>query len=225
MIRAGAAQPTVERPASPGAVVQAAPDIERARVVLARVLERPEFRRSVLAAGVDRLRQRLSAWFLRTWERLVGNRVAPRRLALVLAWILALCALAALSSVVVRSVLRARRMTPFGVSPAVSSRKTSRAWAREALAATDPREAVRCLYNAAICRLEEEGAWRADDTRTPREYVRLLPSGHARRAVVEQVAVLFEQVWYRARPASPDDCQVVARELEVLGCVRSGRAI
>ncbi len=200
------------------------PRIEQARVVLARVLERPEFRRSVLAAAADRLRQQWSSWFLRAWERIVGGRMAPRTLALVLAWIVTLSALAALSSVVVRSVMRARIVTPLGVGPAASARKASGVWAREARAAADPREAVRCLYNAAICRLEEEGAWRADATRTPREYVRLLPAGHARRPVVEEVAALFEQVWYRARPAGADDCQRVTRELEVLGCVRSGRA-
>jgi hypothetical protein len=55
--------------------------------------------------------------------------------------------------------------------------------------------------------------------------VRMLPSGHRRRPIVEEVAALFEQVWYRARPAVPDDSQRVVRELEVLGCVRSGRVI
>ncbi len=172
------------------------PRIGQARVVLARVLERPEFRRSVLAAAADRLRQQWSSWFLRTWERIAGGRMAPRTLALALAWIVTLSALAALSSLIVRAIMRARLVTPLGVGPAVSHRKVSGVWAREALAAADPREAVRCLYNAAICRLEEEGAWRADAARTPREYVRLLPAGHARRAVIEAVAALFEQVWY-----------------------------
>jgi hypothetical protein len=215
-------------PAAPlpnGAAAGGAPDIHQARVVLTRVLERPEFRRSVLAAAADRLRQRLSSWFLRTWERITGGRIAPRTLALALAWIVTLSALAALSSAVVRSVMRARPTTPLDVRPAASARMGSGVWAREALAAADAREAVRCLYNAAICRLEEEGAWRADATRTPREYVRLLPSGHARRPVVEEVAALFEQVWYRGRPAAADDRQHVTRELEALGCVRSSRAI
>ena len=148
VIRAVAAQPTVERLASPGAVVQAAPDIERARVCL----------RGPRAARVQAERARgwhrpASAAAVRAVPAHVG---APRRQSRGPApagarprRILAARALAALSSVVVRSILRARRMTPLGVSPAVSSRKTSRAWAREALAATDPREAVRCLDNAA----------------------------------------------------------------------------
>jgi hypothetical protein len=199
-------------------------DIASAHAVLESVLARPEFARNVFVSAAGQLRDRIRAWFARQWERFVGRRVGGREVALVLAWIVAFCALAALASWVVRSIVGARA-TGIGVPPPPAVRKSSRAWTRDALAATDPREAVRCLYNAAISRLEEEGVWRADDTRTPREYVRLLPSGHRRRPIVEEVAGLFEQVWYRARPVAPDDSQRVARELEVLGCVRSGRVI
>jgi hypothetical protein len=209
--------------AMPGGDARA--DMSAAHATLASVLARPEFARNVFASAAGRLRDRVRAWFLRQWERLVGNRVAGREAARLFAWILAFCALAALASWIVRTVVRTRAATRIGAEPPANLRKSSRAWARDALAAADPREAVRCLYNAAICRLEEEGAWRADDSRTPREYVRMLPSGHRRRPIVEEVAALFEQVWYRARPADSDDSQRVVRELEVLGCVRSGRVI
>lgn len=220
----GAASLTVSAQSS-GIAAAKPPDIQQAHAVLARVLARPEFGTSPAALMMDRWRRRVANWFLRTWDRLVGRRVAPRAVAEMLAWILALAALAAIATWVARAALRTRPASDIGASPPVSARKTSRMWAREALAAGDPREAVRCLYNAAICRIEEEGAWKADESRTPREYVRLLPLSHARRGTMEQVAGLFEQVWYRARPASPDDGEQVARELEVLGCVRSGRVI
>lgn len=207
------------------AASDAAADISAAQAALASVLARPEFARNVFVSAASQLRDRIRAWFMRQWDRFIGRRVGGRGAALVLAWIVAFCALAVLASWIVRSIAGTRAATGIGVPPPSAVRRSSRAWARDALAATDPRDAVRCLYNAAICRLEEEGVWRADDTRTPREYVRMLPSGHRRRPIVEEVAALFEQVWYRARPAAPDDSQRVLRELEVLGCVRSGRVI
>lgn len=200
-------------------------DSSAAHAALASVLARPEFARNVFVSAAGQLRDRIRSWFVRQWDRLIGRRVTGRAAALALAWMVAFCALAVLASWIVRSIVGTRAATGIGVPPPSAVRKSSRAWARDALAATDPRDAVRCLYNAAICRLEEEGAWRADDTRTPREYVRMLPSGHRRRPILEEVAALFEQVWYRARPAAPDDSQRVVRELEVLGCVRSGRVI
>src|SRR3712207_7448718 len=38
----------------------------------------------------------------------------------------------------------------------------------------------RCAYHAALCRMEEQGVWRVEDSRTPREYLRLLPPGDPR---------------------------------------------
>ena len=85
----------------------------------------------------------------------------------------------------------------------------------------DPREAVRCAYRAAVASLEEEGAWRADDTRTPREHLRLLPSGHRRRAIFADVAGRFEGVWFGGRTPTSDDARMVLSRLEELGCLRA----
>jgi hypothetical protein len=38
----------------------------------------------------------------------------------------------------------------------------------------EARDAVRAAFNAALLRLEEEGVWRADESRTPREHLQLL---------------------------------------------------
>ena len=50
---------------------------------------------------------------------------------------------------------------------------------------------------AVISRLEEEGAWRLDDTRTPREYLRLLPADHRRRRVARYHRELVEVLGQR----------------------------
>jgi hypothetical protein len=92
--------------------------------------------------------------------------------------------------------------------------------------AGDVREAVRVAYHAALIRVEEQGTWRLDDTRTPREYVRMLPAGDTRQAPLVDMTRRFEQIWYGNRAAGDEDAASVASDLEVLGCLRPGeRAI
>jgi hypothetical protein len=96
---------------------------------------------------------------------------------------------------------------------------SAREWARRAASVDDVREAVRCAYRAATGRLEEEGVWRVDDARTPREYLRLLPADHRRRGPLADVAGRFEEIWYGARPATPDDRRTVLGRLRELECL------
>jgi Domain of unknown function (DUF4129) len=52
-----------------------------------------------------------------------------------------------------------------------------------------------------LFRLEEQGVWRVDESRTPREYLSLLKPRDARYAALVDLTREFEQVWYAARPA------------------------
>jgi hypothetical protein len=63
------------------------------------------------------------------------------------------------------------------------------------------REAVHCLYWAAIVLLESRRAWRHNPTRTPREYVRLLQPGSAQQMGLRKLTQIFERVWYGLRDA------------------------
>jgi len=67
------------------------------------------------------------------------------------------------------------------------------------------REAVHCLYWAAIVRLEARRAWRHNPTRTPREYVRLLKPGSPQRWALGGLTQILERVWYGLREASDED--------------------
>jgi hypothetical protein len=101
---------------------------------------------------------------------------------------------------------------------AVVPRLTSREWAAKARAALrdgDAREAIRCGYHAVLFRLEEQGVWRVDESRTPREYLSLLKAQDARHAALVDLTREFEQVWYAARPA---DGRGLLERLEVFGC-------
>lgn len=197
------------------------------RAVLDRVLARPEFQRTATAIIIERIGERVSGWVLQTWDRLGLARLGTARAARGLAWILGLLALAALTWWLVQSLQRSGSRQAFRIG-AVPVRRSARAWAREALAASragDRREAARCAYHATVVRLQEEGAWREDETRTPREYLRLLPAEHRRRALVADLTGRFERAWYGSANGSPDDTRAMLAHLEELGCLASDRGM
>jgi hypothetical protein len=194
-------------------------DAQLTRATLQQVLARPEFAERRGESWIKRLRDQVSQWLLRLWERMGGERLGRRSTAVALAWIAVLAALGVLASWIVGILVRASSGTRLNLAPAQSRRVSARAWALQAASAADPREAARCAYHAAVRRLEEEGAWRMDDARTPREYLRLLPSGHGRRTVLADITNRFEQIWYGGRTATADDRQQVIARLKDLGCL------
>jgi hypothetical protein len=102
--------------------------------------------------------------------------------------------------------------------------KSRRAWldfssrAAQAEQAGDHREAIRLAYWAGIYRLEELGVWRAEITRTHREYLRLIPRDAAQREPLAAITRTFELSWYGGQPASADEFHNVANQLEMMGC-------
>ena len=79
------------------------------------------------------------------------------------------------------------------------------------------REAVHCLYWAAIVRLEARRAWRHNPTRTPREYVRLLKPGSPQQGALRSLTQILERVWYGLRDASDEDYQQARSLFDGLG--------
>ncbi|HVB33806.1 MAG TPA: DUF4129 domain-containing protein [Patescibacteria group bacterium] len=97
-----------------------------------------------------------------------------------------------------------------------------RTWAAEALAAAargEFREAIRCAYWAAVARLEEQGAFPADRSRTPRELLRLLAPGAGERGPFRELTESFELAWYGYRSPSPADWEKTKLQLEKIGCL------
>jgi hypothetical protein len=81
-------------------------------------------------------------------------------------------------------------------------------WARKAeeqAAAGAWREAVHCLYWAAIVMLEGKRLWRTNRARTPREYLPLLEAGSPRQRALAGLTRIFERIWYGLRAASEED--------------------
>jgi hypothetical protein len=81
-------------------------------------------------------------------------------------------------------------------------------WARKAeeqAAAGAWREAVHCVYWAAIVMLEGKRLWRTNRARTPREYLPLLEAGSPRQSALAGLTRIFERIWYGLRAASEED--------------------
>jgi hypothetical protein len=206
---------------SAGAGAQGPPPIEDARAALQRVLADPEFAGLHSQSAMQQAWTHIVEWFARILQRLGLGRVAQAATAETVAWVMALVALGALLGWLTRVLRGARARPRLSLRPGDSTMQTlsARAWARRAAAAPDPRETVRCAYRAAMCRLEEEGVWRIDDARTPREYLRLLPDEHRRRRPVVDVARRFEEIWFGAREATDDDRRSLLGRLEELECL------
>jgi len=97
--------------------------------------------------------------------------------------------------------------------------KESDGWAeraREEAARQQWREAVHCLYWAAIVMLEGRRLWRQNRARTPREYLVLLEAGSPKQTALGGLTRIFERIWYGLRPARKTDYEQAKSLLEEL---------
>jgi hypothetical protein len=122
---------------------------------------------------------------------------------------------------ITRRLRRASEDVSREILPFAPSAKGWRRWLAEAQASAQQgqwRDAIHLAYWAGISFLEEQGAWRPDRARTPREYLRMLG---ARKPQYPSLSVLtrkFELVWYGNRDANAADFQETVGHLEKLGC-------
>lgn len=196
-------------------VASAAPSPERARAQLRSVLTQPEFTRDNRVSWASSLASRVREWIDERLRALTGKRLPLVWAGTLLAWAVAIGVLVLLCV----WLWRLRRSPALPLDLRVDApRLTSSEWAtlaRAALGRGDAREAVRCGYHAALYRFEEQGLWRVDPARTPREYLRLLPSADARRTIVGEMTRDFERAWYAHD--TPDASRLLAH-LEGIGC-------
>jgi hypothetical protein len=187
------------------------------------VLSRQEFKQSAASQWLEGVRERVGQWLRELLERVFGSRIGNRSLATAFAWITAIVALAALATFLARLLVRHTPAAALEIGTTPMPRMAARHWAQRALAAAragDLREAIRLAYHAAVNRLDEQGFWKLDESRTPREYVRLLPDGDPRRSPVADLTRRFEQIWYGHRAPTAEDGTSMAEQLERLGCLR-----
>jgi hypothetical protein len=225
----------VRRLTSMGDEVESAGDAGRAparvqaRSAIETILAQSEFQQSAASRWRDRLQARVGKWFEEVMARFGSGPGAARNTALMFAWAAALAALIGLGFWTARTIADRPRGALLDLGSSAVTRPRARELALRAAAAAragDTREAVRCAYGAALVRLEEQGVWRIDDARTPREYLPLLAATDGRHSAVLDLTRRFEQIWYGNRAAGADDARRVTDHLEALGCLRPGeRAI
>lgn len=195
---------------STGASAGQAQEFRLARKEANAVLARGEFQVGGGPTWWDRLKAWGLGWLLRFFSGVAQVGVAAPWLGTLLEWVFFVGAAAGLVIFLLRNVARQR----LRVSPGDGMLQGS-AWDREAddwamraeqhAAAREWREAVHCLYWAAIVLLEARRAWRHNPTRTPREYVRLLKPGSAQEQGLRRLTQIFELAWYGLRGASAEE--------------------
>lgn len=207
-------------------------NFEQARREADAVLARPEFQRDTQPTWWDRLKARFFGWLMKALAGVGRVGEAAPWIGPVLEWLLFLGAAVGLLFFVMRNLARQRLRVALGNATLQTS-----AWDREAIDwakqaeefanAGDWREAVHCLYWAAIVSLEARRAWRHNPTRTPREYLRLLKPGSAQQRGLRGLTRIFERVWYglrEGRAAEYAEARAMYEALAVGSLERSGDA-
>ena len=204
-------------------IAEPPPALPGAQQRLLTLLARPEFRRVHGPTEAERLRARVAYFIVRLLRRIVAHAVAHPGAARLVGWAVVALAIALLAFGLVRVLQEARRRPPplsVGAVTPIAAQSWP-AWLREAqsaAAAGDWREAIRYAHWAAVSRLSTAGAWHLDRTRTPREYVALLPEAAPERAPFLHLARCFERTWYGGGAATAADFELVQQDLEQLAC-------
>src|SRR6185437_14663459 len=188
---------------------KARPEPENAvqRKVMEQVLAGRQFRGMGQASPVDSLKEKVTNWLNSLFARAagLGARAPWLGRAAVAAFILAVCV--GLAWGLVRFERRRRiRLTKESMAP-VRDAPSARDWqlwledARKAAGVGLWREAIHCVYWAAISHLESRRLWPTDCARTPREYLALMAGEDPRRVGLAALTGSFERTWYGGRAA------------------------
>jgi len=204
-----------------------APIDANARTALNAILAQRAFSRMRTESWQAQLSRHVRDWLTGIWERTFGRVIGRRSVATTLAWTAAAAALIFLIVWLVNLASPGRRERPISMGPLDVPRRPGHLLAQEAEAlirAGHIRDAIRVAYQAGVSRLDEVGALRADETRTPRESLRLLDDGNRRRPAFARLTTIFERAWYGSRPPAADSGDEVLRLLRDLECLSFDRA-
>jgi hypothetical protein len=196
-------------------------DEARARPVLEKVLASGEFHHVEQPSLWQKLADQFFSWLDRKLSGIGGGPFSPVMIRLVVAASVLLC-LTLLTWWYVRQVRRQRLLRPVGPDSAHPGAASAVDWQKrlheaQVLAADGEwRGAVHFVYWAAISRLEAAGNWPADRSRTPREYLQLLPQMHGKRADLTILTQSFERIWYGQQAAGQAEYEDARSLLERL---------
>jgi len=190
------------------------------RALLAQILEGKEFRDLHGPTWADRLRQRMAEFFLKALGLLFRQSAIPT-VGNILVYGLIALALLALAAAAYRFVRRrapAEVLLSGMVMPSPMEWPLWLAQAQAAAARGSWRDAIHFSYWCAVAFLESQGAWRSDPSRTPREYLHLLPASSDERATLAALTRRFELVWYGDAHADEAAFAESIANLKKIGC-------
>lgn len=192
------------------------------RTNLKTILARREFQGVSKVSVKDRFLEEIGNWLDRFFSKLIGFGEAARWLGWLLLGLLIGGICLGLVWLLVRIERRAQlRLIPESRPSAMApSARDWQLWLDDArtMAARELwREAIHFVYWASISRLESRRLWPADRTRTPREYLALLPGEDPRKPSLTALTRSFERTWYGGREAAGTDYQAALDLAAALG--------
>jgi hypothetical protein len=202
------------------AFAQPPADLSAYRARLEKILARPEFRDVQGPTWWDRLKQKIVRLLARLVERVFGSSVFPT-LSKTAVWTLIVAAVIAVAWWTYKVMKRNARIETILPRPVPIPLKPWSVWMDEAHSAAAEarwRDAIHSAYWSGVSFLEDEGMWRPDRARTPREYLSLLPSASEYGTALFSLTRQFEAVWYGYKPAGPESFKETVSYLDALGC-------
>jgi Domain of unknown function (DUF4129) len=197
-------------------------DVSAQHSKLDQILSRSEFNKVKGPNAKDALMARIYRWLSRLLSKLNFKGGANFDL---MRLVIYLFAGAAVTLLLVWTIRRLRQpqeeFLPREIVPFSPSARGWRSWLAEARALAqqqDWRNAIHLAYWAGISYLEENGAWKPNRARTPREYLRLIGMRAANYPILAALTRTLETVWYGYGDASEADYQEALGQLEKLGC-------
>jgi hypothetical protein len=185
------------------------------------ILSAREFDRVRGPTALDLLKQRIQAWIGKLLRKINPKLPDVQDLGQWFVWgMIALAAAIAgvwLYRISRQNIGSGRRE----IMPFMSSARNWREWlsdARAQAAKGEWRDAIHYGFWAAVSRLEAEGVWPPDKTRTPREYLNAIPGNSFSKEPFAAMTRKFEASWYGSRPTTEADFAQFAAHLERLGC-------
>ena len=202
------------------AFAQPPADVSGLRVRLNNILSRPEFRDVEGPTWWDRLTGRIARLVARLLTRIFGSSAFPvvNQIAV---WTVMILAVIAAAWWTYKAMMRNARVETIIQGPAPVSAKSWSVWMNEAHSAAREgrwRDAIHSAYWSGVGCLEDQGEWRPDRARTPREYLRLLPLASGYQTALSGLTRQFETVWYGYEQAGPESFKEALLYLDTLGC-------
>lgn len=192
------------------------------RPKLQQIFTHPEFRRVGKQDAEAIIKEKLLRWVIKLFSFLAKNPEQAAMFAKVFVWTVCGLVVVLIGWRLVRWAMEegppetAREYILF--APSAKSWTQWMQEAREARERGDLRDAVHLSYWAAISYLESSGAWRPDNARTPREYLRLIARDNPARSALLEITRKFEVTWYGERVPELDDCEAMLAQVEQIAC-------